>query len=132
VEQCQLAAPVHVADWLDAGHGHPRWRVSGTTEGFLRNIPIASVGLEPPGVGVHEVMDDGDLSSGDDAFDLTINRYETWHGRSWDRLPDLHKDIQDRGYIASPSHRIIHIATRRCLVIMLALYSFYGMGSGIH
>ena len=46
------------------------------TEGYTPNIPVARKRLEPLGVQVYEVGDDGQLPFEDNQFDLVINRHE--------------------------------------------------------
>ncbi len=46
------------------------------TEGYAPNVPIARQRLEPLGVGVYEVSDDGKLPLDAHQFDLVINRHE--------------------------------------------------------
>ena len=48
------------------------------TEGYPPNIPVARERLEPLGVQVHAVGDDGVLPVGDESFDLVINRHESY------------------------------------------------------
>ena len=51
---------------------------SAATEGYEPNIPVARERLEPLGVAVHPVADDNVLPFLDDAFDLIINRHESY------------------------------------------------------
>ena len=46
------------------------------TEGYVPNIPVARRRLEPLGVQVNEVGEDGQLPFEDNQFDLVINRHE--------------------------------------------------------
>ncbi len=46
------------------------------TEGYAPNIPVARQRLEPLGVQVYEVGEDGQLPFGDNQFDLVIDRHE--------------------------------------------------------
>ncbi|MGH2495395.1 MAG: class I SAM-dependent methyltransferase [Ktedonobacteraceae bacterium] len=46
------------------------------TEGYAPNVPIARQRLEPLGVHVYEVGEDGKLPFEDNQFDLVINRHE--------------------------------------------------------
>ena len=48
------------------------------TEGYPPNIPVARQRLEPLGVRVVEVSEDGILSFQDQQFDLVINRHESY------------------------------------------------------
>lgn len=48
------------------------------TEGYAPNVPVARACLEPLGVHVHEVGDDGQLPLPDESFDLVINRHESY------------------------------------------------------
>jgi SAM-dependent methyltransferase len=48
------------------------------TEGYPPNIPVARNRLEPLGVTICPVGDDEVLSLEDDAFDLAINRHESY------------------------------------------------------
>ena len=54
------------------------------TEGYAPNVPIARARLEPLGIAVAEVGDDGRLPYADGAFDLVINRHEYYEpGEVW-------------------------------------------------
>lgn len=52
--------------------------VTVATEGYAPNVPIARDRLEPLGARVVEVGDDGRLPLEDEAFDLVINRHESY------------------------------------------------------
>lgn len=56
------------------------------TEGYAPNIPIARQRLEPLGVKVYEVSDDGQLPFDDHQFDLIINRHEYYAPREVRRV----------------------------------------------
>jgi len=46
------------------------------TEGYAPNVPVARQRLEPLGIKVYEVVEDGKLPFDDNQFDLVINRHE--------------------------------------------------------
>lgn len=54
------------------------------TEGYAPNVPLARARLEPLGIAVAEIGEDGPLPFEDSAFDLVINRHESYDpGEVW-------------------------------------------------
>lgn len=71
---------------LDMGTGGGEWLASlnplpartVATEGYASNVPVARARLEPLGIEVVEVGDDGRLPLPDASFDLVINRHDLY------------------------------------------------------
>jgi SAM-dependent methyltransferase len=82
----------HSRALLDMGTGggellaslHPLPSLTRATEGYAPNLPVARARLEPLGIAVAEVGEDGHLPFADGAFDLVINRHEYYDpGEVW-------------------------------------------------
>lgn len=56
------------------------------TEGYLPNIAVAEDRLQPLGVEVYPVTDDSQLPFADEAFDLILNRHESYDPREVRRV----------------------------------------------
>jgi SAM-dependent methyltransferase len=89
----------NAASLLDMGTGGGEFLSSLTdlppmtyaTEGYAPNIPIAKERLEPLGIKVVQVVDDNTLPLPSNAFDLVINRHESY------ALPEVFRILRPGG-----------------------------------
>jgi SAM-dependent methyltransferase len=89
----------NAASLLDMGTGGGEFLSSLTdlppttyaTEGYAPNIPVAKERLEPLGINVVQVVDDNALPLPSNAFDLVINRHESY------ALPEVFRILRPGG-----------------------------------
>ena len=85
-----------VSSLLDMGTGggeflstlSPLPKYTCATEGYVPNISIARNRLEPLGVKVYKVEDDEELPFNDEAFELVINKHESYSPKEVRRILD--------------------------------------------